>query len=250
MPQHWRERRKWWQGWWWLWRWPFWQHRWLFWWWYAYKLPANFRRKCRRCWRETVAQSNTFSWKFPPEISQSTLDGRNGSSACSVIAVIFAHGVWHERLDLQRLRSLCPLWVKLLIASIRVGNQLYDRCRHSLPHRFLSAAEAASVAEQCVSVSVASALAVRVCDEHAPTTLQHQLSILCIGAHPTNAALFIVNEKTVLFLALESSSIVLVDTYRHGMHGAEILLGQVVIECQKLLDMSGHTFGNLSFITF
>ena len=40
---------------------------------------------------EKVAQSNTFSWKFPPEISQSTLDGRNGTSACRVIAVIFAH---------------------------------------------------------------------------------------------------------------------------------------------------------------
>ena len=120
---------------------------------------------------EKVAQSNIFSWKFPPEISQSTLDGRNGSSACSVIALIFAHGVWHERLDLQPFPSLCPLWVKLLIASIRVGNRLYDRCRHSLPHRFLSAAEAASVAEQCVSVSVGSPLAVRVCDEHAPTML-------------------------------------------------------------------------------
>lgn len=137
-----------------------------------------------------------------------------------------------------------------------MGNRLYDRCRHSLPHRFLSAAEAASVAEQCVSVSVASPLAVRVCDEHAPTTLQHQLSILCNGAHPKNAALFIVNEKTVLFLALESGGIVLVDTHRHGMHGAEILLGQAeslyqfVIECQKLLDMSDHTYGNLSFITF
>lgn len=66
---------------------------------------------------EKVTQSNTFSLTFPPEISQSTLDGRNESSACSVIAVIFVHGVWRERLDLQPLRSLCPLWVKLLIAD-------------------------------------------------------------------------------------------------------------------------------------
>ena len=148
---------------------------------------------------EKVTHSNTFSWKFPPEISLSTLHGRNGSSACSVIAVIFAHGVWHERLDLQPLRSLCPLWVKLLLASIRVGNRLYDRCRHSLPHRFLSAAEAASVAEQCVSVSVGSPLAVRVCDEHAPTTLQHQLFILCNGPHPTNAACLSLTKKLFYF---------------------------------------------------
>jgi len=58
-----------------------------------------------------------------------------------------------------------------------------------------------------------------------------------------------VNEKNVLFLDLESGSIVLVDTHCHGMHGAEILLGQAgslyhfVMECQKLLDMRGQTYG-------
>ena len=70
---------------------------------------------------------------------------------------------------------------------------------------------------------------------------------------PNECCLFIVNEKTVLFLALESGSTVLVDTHRHGMHGAEIFLCQAeslyqfVIECQKLLDMRGHTYGNLWF---
>ena len=96
-------------------------------------------------------------------------------------------------------------------------------------------------------------MAVRVCDEHVPTTLQHQLFILCNGPYPTNAACLSLTKKTVLFLALESGSIVLVDTHRHGMHGAEIFLGQAgslyqfVIECQKLLDMRGHTYGNLWF---
>ena len=99
---------------------------------------------------EEIPHCDTFSWKLPVEISQSTLEGRNGSSACSVIALIFAHGVWHERLNLQPTRELCPLWVMLLCASIRVGNRLYDRCRRSLPQRFLSASEAATVAEHCV----------------------------------------------------------------------------------------------------
>ena len=77
------------------------------------------------------------------------------------------------------------------------GNRLDDCCRHSLPHCFLSSAEAASVTEQCVSVSIGSPLAVRICDELAQTTLQHQLSILCNG--PPNAALFIVKEKMFYF---------------------------------------------------
>ncbi|KAJ7394199.1 hypothetical protein OS493_000001, partial [Desmophyllum pertusum] len=65
----------------------------------------------------------------------------------------------------------------------------------------LSASEAACVAEQCVSVSVHSPLGVRVCDDHAPTTLVHQLSVLCNGTQG-NAALLIANEKTVVFIAL------------------------------------------------
>ena len=204
---------------------------------------------------EDVPHCDTFSWKFPVEISQSTLDGRNGSSACSVIALIFAHGVWHERLDLQPTRELSPLWVMLLCASIRVGNRLYDRCRHSLPQRFLSASEAATVAEQCVSVSVHSPLAVRVCDDHVPTTLVHQLSALCDGSHG-NGALLIANEKTVLFLALAGQYIALVDSHRHGDHGAEILLGlqrrldRFVCACQKVLDLNNDTYCNLSFIYF
>ena len=40
---------------------------------------------------ENLPHSNLIEWKFPVEISQSTLDGRNGSYACSVIALIFAH---------------------------------------------------------------------------------------------------------------------------------------------------------------
>ena len=117
---------------------------------------------------ESIAQSNLFLWKFPAEVSQSTLDGRNGSSACSVIALIFAQGARDQRLDLQPTPLLSRLWVMLLCASIIVGNRLYDLYRHSLPQRFLSASEAATIVERCVKVSVNSPLPVRVLDEHAP----------------------------------------------------------------------------------
>ena len=46
---------------------------------------------------ENISQSNMVLWKFPTEVSQSTLDGRNGSSACSVIALIFAHVAKRDR---------------------------------------------------------------------------------------------------------------------------------------------------------
>lgn len=179
---------------------------------------------------ENIPQSNMVLWKYPTEVSQSTLDGRNGSSACSVIALIFAHVAKRELLDLQPTPLLSPVWVMLLCSAIRVGNKLYDLCRHSLPQRFLSASEAGTIVERCVSVSVDAPLPLRFYDDHAPTTLLFQLRALCSGDRG-DAAVLKANEKTVLFMSVGNSSIVLVDTYRHGSHGAVVLLGH--LDCFK-----------------
>lgn len=100
-----------------------------------------------------------------------------------------------------------------------------------------------------------SPLAVQVYDDHAPTTLVHQLSALYDGSH-RNAALLMTNEKTVLFLALAGQSIALVDSHCHGEHSSEILLGcqkfldRFVGACQKVLNLNDDTYCNLSFIYF
>ena len=204
---------------------------------------------------ENLPHSNLMAWKFPLEISQSTLNGLNGSYACSVIALIFAHEVHHQRLDLQPVRLLSPLWVVLMCAGIRIGNRFYDSCRHSLPQRFLSAAEAATTVERSVSASVDLPLPVRVFDEHAPTTLLFQLRKLCTNNHG-HAALLIANEKTVLFMPIGNSSIALVDTHQHGLYGAEVLLGQrdsldqFVHASQTMLGLQDDTYANISSITF
>ena len=204
---------------------------------------------------ENLPHSNLIEWKFPVEISQSTLDGRNGSYACSVIALIFAHEVYCQRLDLQSVPLLSPLWVVLMCAVIRIGNRFHDSCRHSLPQRFLSAAEAAIIVERSVSASVDLPLPVSVFDEHAPTTLLFQLRKLRTRNHG-HAALLIANEKTVLFMPIENCFIVLVDTHQHGLHGAEVLLGQqesldqFVHASQTVLGLQDDTYANLSFITF
>ena len=85
--------------------------------------------------------------------------------------------------------------------------------------------------------------------------LLFQLRRLCARDH-SDAALLIVNEKTVVFIPVGNSSIVLVDTHRHGLHGAELLLGhqsslnQFVSVCQTVLDLQDDTYANLCFISF
>ena len=119
----------------------------------------------------------------------------------------------------------------------------------------MSASEGATIVERCVSVSVDAPLPVRVYDDHAPTTLLFQLRSLCSGDRG-DAAVLIANEKTVLFMSVGNSSIVLVDTHRHGSHGAVVLLGhldglnQFVHVCQNVLELQDDTYANLSFISF
>lgn len=87
--------------------------------------------------------------------------------------------------------------------AIRIGNRLYDRCRHSLSQCYLSVSEAATI------TAVESPLPVCVCDEHAPTTLLYQLKELCQGGQ-SDAALVIANEKTVLFMLVMKSYIIFI----------------------------------------
>ena len=66
---------------------------------------------------ENLPHSNLIEWKFPVEISQSTLDGRNGSYACSVIALIFAHKYTVSALTCNQ--CLCYLRCGLCLCVLR-----------------------------------------------------------------------------------------------------------------------------------
>ena len=200
-----------------------------------------------------VLSGGLLKWEFPD--SQSTLDGRNGSNACSVIVIIFAEGV-HTVGRLPSETSTVPLaWSTLLYRSIRVCNRLYDRCRDSLPQRYLSAAEAAIVVEPYVKVSLSPPHPVRLLDSHAPSTLQHHLSLMFETEQPNSSA-FIANGKTVLFSVLDSTTIILVDTHTHMDSAAVIVQGKkgnllkFMEECQNVLGLSDTTFGNIVFLSF
>lgn len=71
-----------------------------------------------------------------------------------------------------------------------------------------------------------------------------------------DAAVLIDNEKTVLFMSVGNSSVVMVDTHQHGLHGAVVLLGhlenvdQFVHVCQNVLELQDNTYANLSFLSF
>jgi len=61
----------------------------------------------RRC------QGSVIRWDFPGHISQSTIDGRNGSTACSVISVVLAVDLQKvDGIPLSDPTALCPIWYR------------------------------------------------------------------------------------------------------------------------------------------
>lgn len=179
-----------------------------------------------------VSLGSMVKWEFTE--SQAILDGRNGSNACSVIALIMAKNINEAELTTNNISQLTRTLKILLYKSIRIGNMLYDRSRGSLPHRFLSAAEAAIVSEPVLELSLSSPLPVRVTDPHPPSTLKYHLSKMYEGTSV---------QCVVLFAALNFDFIILVDTHCHNGSGTVILLGKrtdlnnFISECQNVLSL-------------
>ena len=65
-----------------------------------------------------VLHTGVVVWDFPKEISQSTLNGRCGSNACSVIALLLAQGI-------HKADPILPAaWVNLVVHIDRNGEYL------------------------------------------------------------------------------------------------------------------------------
>lgn len=163
--------------------------------------------------------NTTWIWEFPYNISQSTYQGRNGSNACSIIALI-AQGIHQVNCDLDPSPMLPSLWVT---GVWLVGNALYDCSRGSLPQRYLSAAEAAMVAGDKLEAWVEHPLAVRISDLYPPSTIRYQRLGLCT-TQGVSFAVFIVDKKTVLFVGIKNDKLVLIDIHLHCQEGAIIIV--------------------------
>ena len=79
---------------------------------------------------------------YKREFSQGFVDGRNGSNACSFIAVIFTYLYEKYKLDFPYGKvHNDPRAESAMRSAMIQGNKLYDRHRSSLPHRYCSVQE-------------------------------------------------------------------------------------------------------------
>ena len=202
--------------------------------------------------RSEQISENIFAWRLPEEVSQSTFNERNGSNACSLIAILLACLFFRKNMPIPDEGYLPSDVVRILCGCIELGNRMYDICRDSLPNRYLSVQEAATLLS-FTNVSVEEPLPVRLEDEHELSTLCGQL-----GRYSQPKTYFlnmIVNEKTSLFV-LTPPGVMYIDTHLHGTSGAVIVKGSTsnLSEfCSFLWTLEEHhksTFGNLSALSF
>ena len=75
-----------------------------------------------------MAFGSSIIWFFPSQISQSTLYGRNGSNACTFIALLLAKFYFLHKtaLSLTQYMSLPLNWINLFMNCISLGNHIYD----------------------------------------------------------------------------------------------------------------------------
>ena len=194
-------------------------------------------------------------WKFPKEISQGFYKGRNGSNACSLISILLGYALSFQKVPPPECQScIASAIVEVLCGCIEIGNRVYNFCRESLPSRYLSIQEAASVLEMWCTMDVGDNLPVRLKDHHVMSTVSGQLKE-AISSCNAFTAFLILNDKTSLFYFTDSI-VMYIDTHCHGPSGAVVLTAEekeLDSFCTNVWELESNdetTYGNLVFVDF
>lgn len=147
-----------------------------------------------------TAMGNFTVWSFPFGVSQSILNGRIGSNACTLIALLLAK-VYLMNKNLLQLDPHQPLsghWNTVIVSCILGGNNVYDS---SIPEEiFLGILEAGACSIGEVNLNEE----ITVCftkEDHADdsSALSHQLTSY-FDTSDNSVAFVIINGKTITFL--------------------------------------------------
>ena len=195
------------------------------------------------------------SWHFPKNLSQSTIQGRSGSNACTLIALTIAKLFY--TFPLQSVDPTLPLnstLAYLIVSGMLIGNQYYDRVTQGVPQYF-SVREGVSNLSFLGSVTIGSELAISIVDENVSSALLlHHLN-LSLNSTSKTAHLFILGGNTVAFIPLTNNQLLLVDSHLHGHTGALV----AHCECTGLPELLNwfrtfnayqYTLGTVTKITF
>ena len=159
-------------------------------------------------------------WHFPRGISQSYYGGRNGSNACTIIALIIGRLFSRSEIFMPPFGYLPETWINLYTASIVEGNALYDKILKDFGVLDLSIEEAVEHFGSKLNIkSIASPLPVTFESEIETVRVAFQLRRF-VNLCKKQVILFIHRFRTGSFLIYPDGSIIFSDSHSYGEEGA------------------------------
>jgi len=154
---------------------------------------------------------------FPGNVSQSTIDGRNGSNACTFIALFFGHIYYHSSLPTPPVgQPLTQQWEGAVTEAIRTGNDIHDE---------LFGGEGINVAvDDAIDAAGDHCHICGILHEYnvfgVNLLYQFYAGIDLILQQKQSCHLLTANEKTMMIIVDGSGSIIFIDSHIYGRNGA------------------------------
>ena len=195
------------------------------------------------------------SWHFPPQYSQSTLNGRLGSNACTFIALTYSKLYFSSPESLSSSQALSNTWMYRVLAAMMIGQQFYDKCASNAGQLY-GVREAALKMEQsralgCINISAelpASIIKEPIPSASLPHYFDHARNI------SKTACIYVINDKTVAFIPTQQG-ITLFDSHFHGTSGAFLAMAPAdaaweLLSWFKAVNSIPHNLGTVTSVTF
>ena len=191
-------------------------------------------------------------WHFPKNMSQTYFNGRNGSNACTVIAVIIGRFFSRSQIEYQNSGYLGDDWVNLFHTAIEEGNRVYDGLVKQLGVLDLSIEEVHERLGGALNLAaVLPSLAVSFEADVKSVTILYQLEQL-LSLRQKLVVLFIHNKRTSCFLVYDNGNIIYADSHSFGEDGALMIsthADSVSIMLDFLKDVLGNSGNRLATLT-
>ena len=171
-----------------------------------------------------MAFGSAIIWFFPSQFSQSTLYGRNGSNACTFIALLLAKFYFLHKfaLSLSQHMSLPLRWINLFINCISLGNHIYDSVTTGIG-RYFSVQEATPFLTPITgNVQLEDSFDLSILNEN-PVVAQSSLALYLeqLTKEDNLTAVVIMNSMTISLVG-QNNDIIVIDSHLHGQLGAMV----------------------------
>jgi len=159
---------------------------------------------------------------FPFTMSQSTLNGRMGSNACTFIAIYLAKLYHGQSSQLGQPVQMSPLWVALMLSSILNGNKVHDDLTQGQPVNFSVEDAVANLQQRIGPIHLEDSLDLTFINEN-PNVPQSSVAFFLqrLSREAKLSAVVIINGMSITLVG-HGAEIVLLDSHLHRPNGALI----------------------------